>query len=120
MDYTSYSQKKIENKLTFSKEIFTLPNSVGFLAEHSTIKSDLKEYKSGTYLLNSLFYEIKLDRRDDSLNPKDGYFLSFYIEDGSKFIGSEYDYLKTVSDLKYIKTFDNLTASFKTKIGTLR
>ena len=42
MDYTSYSQKKIENKLTFSKEIFTLPNSVGFLAEHSTIKSDLK------------------------------------------------------------------------------
>ncbi|MCT7539623.1 BamA/TamA family outer membrane protein [Aliarcobacter cryaerophilus] len=119
MDYTSYSQKKIENKLTFSKEIFTLPNSVGFLAEHSTIKSDLKEYKSGTYLLNSLFYEIKLDRRDDSLNPKDGYFLSFYIEDGSKFIGSEYDYLKTVSDLKYIKTFDNLTASFKTKIGTL-
>ena len=66
-----------------------------------------------------MFYEIKLDRRDDSLNPKDGYFLSFYIEDGSKFIGSEYDYLKTVSDLKYIKTFDNLTASFKTKIGTL-
>ncbi|AXK49407.1 hypothetical protein CRU87_04900 [Aliarcobacter trophiarum LMG 25534] len=119
MDYTSYSQKKLQDRLTLSKEIYNLPNSVGFLAEHSTIKSDLKEYESGTYLLNSLFYEIKLDRRDDSLNPKDGYFLSFYIEDGSKFLGSEYDYLKTVTDLRYIKTFDKLTASLKTKIGTL-
>ncbi len=41
-----------------------------------------------------MFYEIKLDRRDDSLNPKDGYFLSFYIEDGSKFIGSDRCYKK--------------------------
>ena len=45
MDYTSYSQKKIENKLTFSKEIFTYQIVLDFLAEHSTIKSDLKEYK---------------------------------------------------------------------------
>ncbi|RBQ28230.1 autotransporter assembly complex protein TamA [Aliarcobacter vitoriensis] len=119
MDYKSYSQKKIEEKLSFSKDFFGLSNTAGILLEHSTIKSDLQEYKSGSYLLNSFFYEIILDRRDDVLNPKNGYYLSFYIENGSKLLASEIDYIKTLSQFRYIKTFDKVTSSFKTSVGTL-
>ncbi|MFV7789766.1 autotransporter assembly complex protein TamA [Aliarcobacter lanthieri] len=119
MDYKSYSQKKIEEKLSFSKEFFGLSNTAGILIEHSTIKSDLQDYKSGSYLLNSFFYEAVFDRRDDILNPKNGYYLSFYIENGSKLLASEIDYIKTLSEFRYIKTFDKVTSSFKTSIGTL-
>ncbi|WP_418180175.1 autotransporter assembly complex protein TamA [Aliarcobacter lanthieri] len=119
MDYKSYSQKKIEEKLSFSKEFFGLSNTAGILIEHSTIKSDLQDYKSGSYLLNSFFYEAIFDRRDDILNPKNGYYLSFYIENGSKLLASEIDYIKTLSEFRYIKTFDKVTSSFKTSIGTL-
>ncbi|WP_026803251.1 autotransporter assembly complex protein TamA [Aliarcobacter lanthieri] len=119
MDYKSYSQKKIEEKLSFSKDFFGLSNTAGILLEHSTIKSDLQDYKSGSYLLNSFFYEAIFDRRDDVLNPKNGYYLSFYIENGSKLLASEIDYIKTLSEFRYIKTFDKVTSSFKTSIGTL-
>ncbi|WP_418185053.1 autotransporter assembly complex protein TamA [Aliarcobacter vitoriensis] len=119
MDYKSYSQKKIEEKLSFSKDFFGLSNTAGILLEYSTIKSDLQEYKSGSYLLNSFFYEIIFDKRDDVLNPKNGYYLSFYIENGSKILASEIDYIKTLSQFRYIKTFDKVTSSFKTSVGTL-
>lgn len=76
-DYSSYSQKKIEEKISFSKDFFGLSHTAGFLAQHSTIESELEEYKSGSYLLNSVFYETILDERDDILNPKNGYYLSF-------------------------------------------
>lgn len=119
MDYTSYEQEKIEEKISLSKDFFGLSHTVGFLLEHSNINSLLEEYKSGNYLLNSLFYEVILDKRDDILNPKNGYYLSFYIENGTKMILSEEDYIKTLTQLRYIKTFDKLTTSIKTKIGTL-
>ncbi len=118
-DYKSYSQKKFENKLYFSKEFFGLNNSAGVLLQNSTIKSDLQGYKSGSYLLNSIFYEAILDERDDILNPKNGYYLSFYIENGTSFLASEIDYIKTLSEFRYLKTFDNFTGSFKSKVGTL-
>ena len=119
MNYTSYSQKKIEEKLSLSKDFFGLSNTAGVLLQHSTLESDLKEYESGSYLLNSFFYEAILDRRDDILNPKNGYYLSFYIENGTKAIASEIDYIKTLTQARYLKTFNKFTSSFKTTIGTL-
>lgn len=119
MNYTSYDQEKIEEKISLSKDFFNLSHTIGFLAQHSNINSLLEEYKSGNYLLNSIFYEITLDKRDDILNPKNGYYISFYIENGTKTLASEEDYIKTLTQARYIKTFDKLTGSLKTKIGTL-
>lgn len=118
-DYKSYSEKKLEEKLSFSKEFLEFKHTAGVLLQHSKIDSDLKEYKSGSYLLNSIFYEAVLDKRDDILNPKNGYYLSFYIEKGTKALASEMDYIKTLSQFRYLKTIDKFSASFKTSIGTL-
>lgn len=119
MDYESYSQEKIEEKIYLSKKIFGLTNSIGFLSQNSQIRSELEEYESGSYLLNSVFFNTVLDARDSSINPKNGYYLSFYIENGTKALASEEDYIKTLSELRFIKTFDKLTTSLKTKVGTL-
>ena len=118
-NYKSYSEKKIEERLTFSKKFWEIEHNAGVLLEHSTIKSDLDLYKSGSYLLNSLFYEAIFDKRDDILNPKNGYFLSFYIENGTKLILSEIDYIKIKTEFRYIKTVDRFTSSFKTTFGTI-
>lgn len=118
-DYKSYSEKKLEEKLSFSKEFLEFKHTAGVLLQHSKIDSDLQEYKSGSYLLNSIFYEAVLDKRDDILNPKNGYYLSFYIEKGTKALASEIDYIKTLSQFRYLKTIDKFSASFKTSIGTL-
>lgn len=118
-DYKSYSEKKLEEKLSFSKEFLEFKHTAGVLLQHSKIDSDLQEYKSGSYLLNSVFYEAVLDKRDDILNPKNGYYLSFYIEKGTKALASEIDYIKTLSQFRYLKTIDKFSASFKTSIGTL-
>ncbi len=119
MDYESYSQEKIEEKIYLSKEIFGLTNSIGLLSQNSQIKSELKEYASGNYLLNSIFFNTILDERDSVISPKNGYYISFYIENGTKGLASEENYIKTLTEIRYIKTFDKLTTSLKTKVGTL-
>ncbi|MDY0327782.1 MAG: BamA/TamA family outer membrane protein [Arcobacteraceae bacterium] len=119
MDYLSYKQRKIEEQIAISKDIFGLTHSIGLLSEHSKIKSKLQEYESGNYLLNSLFYNAIMDRRDSALNPKNGYYLSFYIENGTQSLGSEIEYLKTLTEFRYIKSFDKLTTSFKTIVGSI-
>lgn len=34
-------------------------------------------------------------------------------------MGSEIDYIKTLTQIRYLKTFDKLTSSIKTSVGTL-
>ena len=119
IDYESYEEKKIEDKIYLQKDIFDLSHSLGFLIQQSNISSKLQEYQSGNYLLNSVFYNIVLDKRDVPLNPKNGYYLSLYLENGSKFLGSDEDYIKSLAEFRIIKTIDKFTSSFKTKIGTL-
>lgn len=119
MDYESYSQKKTEEKIYLSRKIFDITHNLGFLSQNSQIRSQLQEYKSGSYLLNSVFYQAIYDQRDSTLNPKNGYYLSLYLEKGVKSLFSEEAYTKALAEFRYLKTFDKITTSFKTKIGTL-
>lgn len=119
MDYESYSQKKTEEKIYLSRKIFDITHNLGFLSQNSQIRSQLQEYKSGSYLLNSIFYQAIYDQRDSTLNPKNGYYLSLYLEKGVKSLFSEEAYTKALAEFRYLKTFDKITTSFKTKIGTL-
>ncbi|MBN2963570.1 BamA/TamA family outer membrane protein [Sulfurospirillum sp. T05] len=118
-DYDSYKQRKFDEKITFSKEFWGLKHGVGASSEISRITSKLPEYESGNYWINAVFYQVELDRRDNALNPKNGYYLSFTLENGTKLLASEEEYVKTLTEFRAMKTFDRLTFSFKTKVGTL-
>ena len=126
-NYESYKEKLFENRLTFGKRIFNerefkLDHYAGLLTERSFIKSkiDSVENESGNYFINSLFYRLLLDKRDSRVNAKNGYYIDLYIEDSLMALGSDFNYLKSILELRYIKTYqENITFGVKTRVGRI-
>ncbi len=126
-DYESYEEKLFENRLTFGKRVhdersYKLDHYAGLLSERSFIKSkiDDTENESGNYFINSLFYRLLLDRRDSMVNAKNGYYIDLYIEDSLMVLGSDFNYLKSLLEFRYIKTYhEKLTFGIKTRIGRI-
>lgn len=118
-DFESYKQRKIEGKVGFSKESFGFMHTVGFLSDFSQIDSKIGGYNDGNYWINGLFYKTTLDKRDNPKDPKNGYYLSFMIEHGTKLLLSEKSYLKTLSEIRFLKTYEPIKISLKTTLGTL-
>ena len=118
-DYESYKQRKIDGKVGFSKDFWGLKHTLGALSEYSRIRSKLAGYESGNFWINALFYKTVLDRRDNPNSPKNGYYLSFLIEHGNEFLLSDETYIKTLSEARFLKSYDPLKISFKTTLGTL-
>lgn len=116
-EYRSYRERTLSEKAFLSKEFFDLKHNVGFLSELSHIVSDIKDYESGNYLFNSLFYKLEKDKRDNAKSPKNGYFTSFYLERSLKQSGSDEEYTKAFAELSYIKTYEPLSFALRTKMG---
>ncbi len=126
-DYESYEEKLFENRLTFGKRVFNtrshkLDHYFGLLTERSFIKSkiDDTQNESGNYFINSLFYRLLLDKRDSLVNAKNGYYINLYIEDSLIALGSDFNYLKSLLEFRYIKTYHELiTFGIKTRLGRI-
>jgi len=121
--YDSYSEKGIVNRVTFGKRAYGLEHYFGLLTELSEIKSNIDgtEDENGNYFINSLFYRLLIDKRDSKVDAKSGYYASFYVERSDKAIGSDFDYIKSLVELRYIKSYfaNKLTFGFKTRIGMI-
>ncbi len=126
-DYESYKEKLFENRLTFGKRVhnersFKLDHYFGLLTERSFIKSkiDDSENESGNYFINSLFYRLLLDKRDSQVDAKHGYYVNLYIENSLIALGSDFNYFKSILELRYIKTYhEKLTFGIKTRVGRI-
>jgi translocation and assembly module TamA len=118
-DYESYEQRKIDETITFSKNFWGINHAVGISSEISRIESKISGHEGGNYWINAFFYRAVLDKRDDPIDPKRGYYLSFFIENGAKFLASEEEYLKTLSEFRVMESLGDLKASYKAKIGTI-
>ncbi len=123
IDYDSYEEKGLVNRVTFGKKVFGLEHYFGLLTEINTITSkvDGTEDESGSYFINSLFYRLLIDKRDSKVDAKRGYYASLYLEKSDKVLGSDLDYLKALIELRYIKSYmaDKLTFGIKTRIGSI-
>ncbi len=107
--YESYTQTKVQNRVTFGKIAYGLEHYFGLLSEYSKIRAkspdDINE--SGNYFLNSLFYRLLIDKRDSKLDAQNGYFIALYLEKSMQSIGSDIDYFKSTIDLRYIKSLSH-------------
>ncbi len=123
IDYDSYEEKGLVNRVTFGKKVFGLEHYFGLLTEINTITSKVNgtEDESGSYFINSLFYRLLIDKRDSMVDAKRGYYASLYLEKSDKILGSDLDYLKALIELRYIKSYmaDKLTFGIKTRIGSI-
>lgn len=118
-DYESYKQRKIDGKIGFSKEYWGIKHTAGLLSELSQVRSKIPQYEDGKFWINALFYEAIFDKRDNPNDPKNGYYISFLLEQGTPLLASDITYSKTLSQVRFLHTFEPIKASFKTTLGTL-
>ncbi|HHB95105.1 MAG TPA: hypothetical protein ENK88_08170, partial [Campylobacterales bacterium] len=117
--YDGYDEGLMVERVTFGKKLLHLDHFFGFQIENNKIESDNGELLSGTYLINSLFYRLVVDERDSTMDAKNGYYTSLYIEKAMTQLASEIDYLKILAEGRYIKEFDPFVLAFKTRFGWL-
>jgi len=70
-------------------------------------------------VLSYLELLIEWDRRDDKLDPREGWFLSLGIQQGGGFLGGDYTYTRLFPDLRAYTSWGKFTLAGKLRIGTL-
>jgi len=73
----------------------------------------------GNFLLLYPFAEFVYDGRDSKINPKNGYYLSAYLEYGLDYDADASSYLKFLLEARAIKSFDKLTLAAAGKLGII-
>lgn len=117
-DYDTYEQELLTLRSTFGREFFGLKHYFGFLHENSRITSHSLEIKSGRYTINSLFYKLVIDKRDNFLNATKGWYYSLYLERALYDLSSDFDYLKQEHEFRYIKSSSKkLIHALKFRLG---
>ena len=118
-DYDAYVEKIFLERVTLGKKFVGLEHYFGFQLEHSKIESGVPTFMAGNYVINSLFYRVLIDGRDSSMDAKNGYYTSLYVEKAMKQLGSQIDYLKVIGEARYIKEFKPMVWAGKLKVGTI-
>jgi len=65
---------------------------------------------------------IELNRRDDPLAPTHGYYASLSFQEGGKFLGGDYDFVRVLPDVRGYYTFgpkERFTLAARLRMGTL-
>ncbi|MBM7113492.1 autotransporter assembly complex protein TamA [Archangium primigenium] len=65
---------------------------------------------------------IELNRRNDSLAPTQGYYASLSFQEGGKFLGGDYDFVRVLPDVRGYYTFgpsERFTLAARLRLGTL-
>ena len=117
--YEGYDEGLMVERVTFGKKLLHLDHFFGFQIENNKIKSNNGKLLSGSYLINSLFYRLVVDKRDSKMDAKNGYYTSLYVEKSMMELASDIDYLKILAEGRYIKEFDPFVLAFKTRFGWL-
>ncbi len=75
-----------------------------------------------TCAVSYLEQAIALDRRDDPLEPKSGYYLGLAVQEGGGPLGGSFDYLRVLPEVRgYVSVLADrrLTFSGRIRVGTL-
>jgi translocation and assembly module TamA len=70
-------------------------------------------------VLSYLELVIEWDRRDDKLEPRNGWFMSLGIQQGGGILGGDYKYTRIFPDIRAYKSWGQFTLAGKLRIGTL-
>jgi translocation and assembly module TamA len=79
----------------------------------------LQAISVGDFLLFYPYIDAVYDARDDKLNPKYGYYLSWGLEYGIPYKVDAIVYVKNILEARLIHTFDALTLSAVGKVGVI-
>ncbi len=119
--YSDFKEKKFIDKVHFQKDLERFFLDFGIDVEDIRITKDSGycAINDGTFFLISPYLKAILDERDSKIDPKNGLYLSSYLESGLRYIGSSSSYFKLLLEGRVIKTVDDFTFAFKSKVGVI-
>ncbi len=119
--YDNFREKKVLDIVHFQRELYNYSIDFGVDFENIKITKDINYYliNDGTFNLVSPFVKFIMDKRDSKIDPRQGYYLSSYLESGLTNLGSSSSYLKMLAEARVIKTLNRFTIAFKTRLGMI-
>ncbi len=120
-EFENFNEVKYADYLHLLKDYYLFSVDMGLGVEKIRIakKGDACNVSEGNFLLFFPFLNIIIDTRDSKINPKNGLYLSGYIESGLKYLASSTSYSKFIAEARFIKTVDNFTLAGKVKLGLI-
>ena len=119
--YDNFKEKKVVDIVHFQKDLYNYSIDFGIDFENIKITKDIDYYliNDGAFNLVSPFVKFIMDKRDSKIDPRQGYYLSSYLESGLTNLGSSSSYLKMLAEGRVIKTVNRFTIAFKTRFGLI-
>jgi len=120
-NYEKFDEKKISNILHLQKDyyLFSIDSGIGFEKIYINKKGEICNISDGHFFLLYPFINFILDTRDSKINPKNGIYISSYLESGIKYLRSDTTYMKFLSEARAIRSWDKLTVAIKGKLGLI-
>ncbi len=120
-EFQNFNEKKYADYLHLQKDYYRFSIDMGLGLEKIEIEKtgDVCNVSEGNFLLLFPFFKATLDTRDSKINPKEGFYLSGYIESGLKYLASSTSYSKFIAEARVIRTLSNYTLAIKGKIGLI-
>jgi len=121
IEYDNFIERKFSNFLHLLKDYDRFSVDFGLGLENINIKKtgDVCNISDGNFNLLFPFAKINIDLRDSKLNPKDGIYISQYIEGGVAFLKDSSTYSKSITEARVIKTLHRFTFAAKAKLGLI-
>ncbi|RUM64507.1 MAG: hypothetical protein DSZ05_07460 [Sulfurospirillum sp.] len=122
LTYDNFEEKKLADKvhLLTDQDWFSLDLGAGL--EHIKIRKfkDVCNISAGNFFLFYPYAEVIFDLRDEKINPKNGIYLSAYLEGGIRYLLSEVSYAKGIAEARAIYTYAHFTLAAKSRFGLLQ
>lgn len=121
IEYENFIERKFSNYLHLLKDYDWFSVDFGLGLEKINIKKTglACNISEGNFNLLFPFAKINIDLRDSKLNPKDGIYLSQYIEGGIAILKDSSTYSKSITEARVIKTINRFTLAAKAKLGLI-
>ncbi len=120
-EFENFDEIKYADYLHLLKDyfLFSVDMGVGIEKIRITKRGDACNVSQGNFLLFFPFLNIIIDTRDSKINPKNGLYLSGYMESGLKYLASSTSYSKFIAEARIIKTINKFTFAGKGKLGLI-
>ncbi len=114
-EYDEYGQERYAATFSFGCKPFAPGSSAGAMVEYSVVDNATSGLAgdNGFFWTPALFAEYSRDRRDDPLDARQGYLLQVRGEYSHPGFGSDLEFGRLFTDLRYIDTFGGVTAAAK-------
>ncbi len=121
IEFDNFRERKYSDILHLLKDYDWYSIDFGLGYEKINIKKigDICGVSDGDFNLLFPFAKINIDLRDSRINPKNGLYLSQYLEAGLTILKDSSTYTKAITEARVIQTLGRFTFAAKGKIGLI-